>query len=227
MVEPRPFLGWPGWRHVRFTALLGLAVTAWWLLLYHGANAITERRAYRVRLHLDFELDVPFVPAAVLLYLSIYPVFWVAPFILRTRRETEGLALTLAAVIAVGFVGFLLFPADSAYPPPGDLGVWKDLVAFAQEVALPHNFLPSLHVAMCGACLLVYAGKAPVWGRWLLLGWLAGIALSTWLIHEHYLIDVVAGGLLAWLGVRLVYQRWVRGKQALLPNPTPCPNRSA
>jgi membrane-associated phospholipid phosphatase len=208
MAEPRSTLGWPGWGHLAYTALLALVTTAWWVLLYQGANALTERRALRVRLHCDYELHVPFVPAAVLLYLSIYPLFWLAPFILRTRREAEGLAITLMAVTAVGFIGFLLFPADSAYPTSGNLGMWTAVVAFAKDVSLPHNFLPSLHVAMSGACILVYAKKAPSWGRWLFKLWLAGIALSTLLIHEHYLIDVVAGGVLAWLGVRLVYLPW-------------------
>ena len=208
MDERRPFLAWPGWRHLGYTSLLALGTAAWWFALYHGANAITQRREFRVRLHLDFEVHIPFVPAAVLLYLSIYPVFWLAPFVLRTRREAQALALTLIVVVAFAFVGFLLFPADSAYAPPGDLGIWTSLVAFAKNVSLPHNFLPSLHVAMCGVCLLAYARHAPRCGRWLLLLWLASISLSTLLIHEHYLIDVITGWLLGWLGIRLVYDPW-------------------
>jgi membrane-associated phospholipid phosphatase len=208
MAEPRPFFAWPGSRHMAYTLLLGIVSTLWWVSLYHGANAITECREYRVRLHLEFELLVPFVPAAVLLYLSLYLVLWLAPFVLRSRKEAQGLALTLMAVTAVGFGGFLLFPADSAYPHPGNLGGWTKLVAFAKDMSLPHNFLPSLHVAMCGACLFAYEGKATALGRWMLRSWLAGIALSTLLIHEHYLVDVAAGWLLGWAAVRSIYVRW-------------------
>src|SRR5438876_9018748 len=128
MSERRAFFGWPGWSLLAYVVFLGLVVTAWWILLFHGANAITVLRAFRVRLHTDLELQIPFIPAAVLLYMSIYLQFWSAPFILRQRREAEGLALSLMAVTAVAFAGFMLFPADSHFPPQTDLGIWAELI---------------------------------------------------------------------------------------------------
>src|SRR5262249_1077706 len=130
-----PFLAWPGWVLLGQTLLLALSVTLWWVLVYHGANWLTELRSHRIRVHLDAELAMPFLPPFILAYLSIDLVFVPAPFILRSRRELQALALTLAAVIGIAGIGFLLFPAELAYPPC-DPGAWFALFALAREMTL-------------------------------------------------------------------------------------------
>src|SRR5262245_21111190 len=95
------FWHWPSRGHVGYALLLGGAVALWFALSYGGTDLLTEWRSFRVRLHFEAELAVPFEPAAVLVYMSIYLLFWAAPFILRTRRELQALANTLAIVILV------------------------------------------------------------------------------------------------------------------------------
>ncbi len=208
-----PFLAWPGWLLLAHMALLSLAILLWWLLVYHGANWLTELRSLRFRIHLDAELGMPFVPPFILVYLSMDLVFLPAPFILRSRRELEALALSLAVVIAVAGVGFLLFPAELAYPRH-DPGAWSDVFTFAREVALKYNLVPSLHVAMSCICLAAYATHCGVAGKVLLFSWATAIALSTLLTHQHHLLDVATGLLLAVGGKRLIYDRWL----ARIPN---------
>src|SRR5438552_14144553 len=127
-MRPRrePFLAWPGWAQLGQMLFLALPVTLWWLFVYHGANWLTELRSYRVRVHWDAELAMPFVPPFILAYLSMDLVFLPAPFILRSRRELQSLALSLAAVTAVAAISFLLFPAELAYPRR-DPGAWSPL----------------------------------------------------------------------------------------------------
>src|SRR5438132_8359405 len=145
MNAPRqPFWGWPGWKHLGRTFLLGTLFGLWFALVFAGANHVTALHAYRVRLHLDAELAMPFVPAAVLGYMSIYPLFWMAPFILRTGRQVLALTATLTAVTLCGGICFLLCPGQVAFPPQGDLGAWEVSVHFAQRLALLYNFMPSL-----------------------------------------------------------------------------------
>jgi len=86
-MKPPPFWHWPGWCHVGYALVLGGVVTLWFALIYGGADFLTARRSLRVRLHFDAELAMPFVPASVLIYLSIYLLLWLAPFILRSGRE--------------------------------------------------------------------------------------------------------------------------------------------
>jgi membrane-associated phospholipid phosphatase len=201
-----PFWGWPSWRLLRFALALGLGTAVWFALVYVGADALTGWHARRVRLHLSEELRLPFVPVMVLGYLSIYPLFWMAPFILRSRRQIAALCLALAAVTLGGGVCFVLFPAEALFPPPGEMGPWVGPVRFAKAVALRYNLMPSLHVALSTVCVLAYAEKAGHAGRVLLWLWAAVIGLSTLLLHQHYLIDVLTGYALAWAGVRCVYR---------------------
>jgi membrane-associated phospholipid phosphatase len=147
---------------------------------------------------------MPFVPASVLAYLSLDLVFLAAPFVLRRRRELKALALCLAAVTAVAGVGFLLIPAEPAYPPR-DAGAWSAPFAVARGMALRYNLVPSLHVAMGCVCLAAYADRCGATGKVLLAAWAAAIALSTLLTHQHHLLDVAAGLALAAAGKRFIY----------------------
>src|SRR5215831_8107442 len=95
--RPERFLGWPGWRHLRFAVLVSLIGTIWFVIVYAGCDAITAHRAARVRVHLDAELRIPFIPETVLVYSSIYLLFPGAPFILRRKTDFLRLALELDA----------------------------------------------------------------------------------------------------------------------------------
>ncbi len=208
--QPTPFWHWPGWGLLGYTLWLNAGVGLWFGLVYGGADYLTARHSYRVRLHLDGELAIPFVPQAVLVYMSIYLTFGMAPFILRTRQELHALAATLVVVIGFAGVCFLALPGGQAFPPPPDLGYWAGPVRFAQRLSLTYNYAPSLHVAMTAVCLAVYARWARGVGKALLWLWALAVGVSTLLLHQHYVVDVVTGFALAWAGVRLVYDRRVR-----------------
>jgi membrane-associated phospholipid phosphatase len=214
----RPFWQWPGLRHLGHYLLLSVGVTAWGTLVYAGADWITAQHTYRVRVHLDAELAMPFVPASVLGYTALYyPVFWVAPFVLHTGRELRALALTLSAVIGVAGVCFLLVPAEPAFPPTPDCGAWADFVRVAKQIALTYNLVPSLHVTFSVVCVTVYSLYAGALGRTILWLWAAVIAASTLLFHQHFIIDVVTGLLLGLAAVRWVYCRYATAPRSPAP----------
>ena len=114
---PEPFLKWPGWNHLKFAALLATLGTIWFIIVYAGCDAITAHRTTRIRLHFDWELRIPLIPAMTLFYMSIYALFLAAPFIIRERKEFFRLCLKLNATILVAGIFFLLIPAQLAFPP--------------------------------------------------------------------------------------------------------------
>jgi hypothetical protein len=201
------FFAWPGWPLVIYALALTIPVTLWWIFVYHGANWVTSVRSSRVRVHLDAELGMPFVPSFILAYLSMDLVFLPAPFILRSRRELRALALGLIVLTTAAGIGFLLLPAELAYPSC-DPGAWASLFTFAREVALPYNLVPSLHVAMSCLCLAAYGSHSGSLGKMLLASWTAVIALATLLTHQHHVLDVLTGLILAGAGKRFVYDTW-------------------
>ena len=205
--ERRSFLAWPGWAHLRFAWLQTALVSAWFALVFIGANEFTAHRAARWRVHLDAELRLPLIPAFLVIYMSIYVLFLAAPFVLRTRREISAMAIAQSLAILLAGICFLLIPTQLAYAPPENLGVWQGLFRFADGLNLDYNLVPSLHVALSVACIEMFAARASFIGKCFLRGWGLLIAASTLLTHQHHLLDAATGWLLAfaalWLAQRI------------------------
>ncbi len=201
------FWGWPGWNHLGYFALLGLGQTVWFGMIYGAADRLTVAREFRVRIHTDAELNLPFVPEAAAVYMSIYALFLMVPFILRTRQQILALTATLAAVTFCGGVCFLLLPAEAAFPSPHDLGRWPRLFQFADWLNLEYNMMPSLHVALNVVCVAVFSRRATRFGKTILWTWATAISISTLLTHQHHIVDVITGFVLGLVATRLVYNR--------------------
>ena len=199
-----PFWGWPGWPHLRLAAVLLLAGTLWFLLVYGGCDVITAHRRARVRIHLDWELNLPFIPEAVLFYMSIYLLFVAGPFILRQRRELLALAVALNVAVLAAGVGFLLVPARLGFRPQTDLGMFPGLFRLADRLNLTYNLVPSLHVALSVICIAAYAPRAGPTGKVLLWLWAVAIALSTVLTQQHHIVDILTGWALGLVVGKLV-----------------------
>ena len=208
-MKREPFLAWPGWAHLRYTALLSLANTLWFVAVYGGADLLTSRRAFRVPVHLPAELRIPFVPWMTVFYMSLYGLFLLAPFVLRTRRELAAAVSAMALAIAAAGVCFLLLPAGLAFAPVREeqLGAWAGLYRVADRLNLTYNLLPSLHVAFAVICAAVLSPRAPGPVRPVLWLWALLIAASTVLTHQHHVLDAVTGWLLAVLCVRALPSR--------------------
>ena len=202
----QPFVGWPGCKHVRLAAVLAGAGLLWFVLIYGGADWITRQRVMRVPVHLAAELRIPFVPDAIVVYVSLHGLFALTPFVLRTRRELLALAVSCNLAVLLAGIGFLLVPADLAYPPPPELGTFPALFSFADRLNLTHNLVPSLHVAFAVLIAAAVGTRGGTAERCLLAIWAAAIAVSTILTHQHHVIDVITGALLGVAVFRRVYR---------------------
>jgi membrane-associated phospholipid phosphatase len=204
---PPPFLRWPGAARLLYAARLALAPAACWVVVFHGADWLTAAHTWRVPVHLAAERRLPFVPQAVLVYQSELALLALAPFVLRSRGDLRALARTFLVVILVAGLGFLLVPAETAYPPQPAAGPWAGAIAQTKRLALRHNLVPSLHVALGVACVAAYSARAGPAGQALMWGWAGAIALSTLLLHQHHLLDVGTGWALGLAGARRVSRR--------------------
>jgi len=209
------FWGWPDRRTLRTFAWVGLAGACWFVAIFGGAEFVTSRRTLRVPIHFATEQHMPFVPGAVWVYMTMYGLFLMAPFVLRSPRKLVALAATHAAIVLVAGVGFLLVPAELAYPSTigsSDRGATATLYRFADWLNLDYNLLPSLHVALSVSCVAVYASRANRAGRLVMWSWAIAVALSTIFTHFHHVLDAVSGFVLGLAGVRVVYGRITRSQ---------------
>ncbi len=207
MQRREPLLAWPSWEHLRYFALLGLAETFWFGLIYGGSDFITARRMLRFRMHLEVEERLPFVPSAILIYMSIYVLFWAPPFILRSRRELRALAIALAAATLCGGICFLLFPAELDFPVTQELGICAGLFRFADWLNLDYNQVPSLHVALSVVCVAAFSSRTGGIASALLWLWAVAIGVSAVLSFQHHVLDVLTGFFLGMVVAKLIYHR--------------------
>jgi membrane-associated phospholipid phosphatase len=175
-----------------------------WVVVYGGASWITGLHDYRVRLHTPLDAQIPFVPLAAVIYLSLFPMLWLSPLVLQTPRRLRSFARALAVLIALSGIGFLALPAESideTREARHGIGVAFRL---ADWLNLDHNYLPSLHVGIAVVCAFAYSRNGSRKVGVICWLWAAAIALSTLLTHQHYLADVAAGAALGFLIARFV-----------------------
>lgn len=175
-------------------SLVGLAFFS----VYPTMNWLTGLRAHQYALFIEPELGVPFIPAFIWLYLSMYGLFALPPFFLGPESLRRlGKELILATVLS-GVV-FLVLPARLGFERvlPDDAfhrAVFETLFA----VDRPFNLVPSLHVVYSTAIILAISAQLGLRGKFLLLAWLVLVMASTVLVHQHHFLDVISGFLLAW-----------------------------
>ena len=122
----------------------------------------------------------------------------------RPDPERDAFVTGLSLTYAVAFLGYLFVPAKgpivalaSAYPTPLPPGPLHDVVLRAIAwVGGPHGAFPSLHVGasvfLCGFDLRVNRLRGLTY-----LPLVMGIAVATVYLRYHYVVDLIAGTLIA------------------------------
>jgi len=178
--------------------------------VYPTCNWLTSLRGEYLSLYFPAEIQLPFVPEFILVYLSMYVLFAMPPFFLRVA-ELTALGKQLVAGTLVSGLVFLLLPTRLGFArqiPESDF--FDSLYSTMFSVDLPHNMVPSLHVVFSGLILLALASSTAgeryktIWFCWLIV-----ICGSTLLVHQHHLIDVAAGLVLVYLLRQRIVKREV------------------
>ena len=151
---------------------------------------------------------VPFLPWTVVVYMSLYLIYLAAAWVLR-GRDFLRVMWSLLSLNFLCYLGFIFFTAHYPRPGEGEWGgsAWAPVFRWMFEMDPPGNTCPSLHVSTAMLLgLTMHKERRGSADRWLWLPWGALIALSTLTVKQHFIVDVVSGGLLAW-GVFAWFER--------------------
>ncbi len=167
------------------------------LVVYGGTNYFTSLRSDVGTWYYAWERYIPFVPLMVLPYMSIDLFFVAAPFLCRDKREMNVFAGRVALALVVAGTFFLLMPLKLAVPRPQLEGVLGTLFGWFFQADKPFNLCPSLHIALRGILAETYARHTR--GLWNAAShvWFSLIGVSTLLTHQHHVVDIVGGFMLA------------------------------
>jgi membrane-associated phospholipid phosphatase len=141
---------------------------------------------------------VPFVPAAVWVYVSIHFLVMGSFFSLEGADRVRRFITAYLCALAVGVTVHWFLPTElprEAWPVLGD-SLTAQALAKLRELDTPTSCLPSMHVAFSWlAALALWKSSA----RRFAFGaaWAAAITASTMLTKQHYLADVAGGLVLA------------------------------
>jgi PAP2 superfamily. len=201
---PKPYS-----EHFATFTVWGTLVGVVFFSVYPTANWLAELRGNSYSMFFSWELRFPFVQEFIWFYLSLYLLFVLPPFFL-TSDEMKRLAKKLITATCLAGLVFLVLPAQLGFPRivPSD-SPYHEIFLAMFAIDKPFNLVPSLHVAYSTAIILAIAERLGKIGSIVFFGWLALVSASTILIHQHHLLDVLAGLALA----LIMHYYWERRNQ--------------
>ena len=212
----RPWFQLPDGPTLRAVLALCLIIDVLFFAIYGSINWLTSQRTELFDLYLSMELAIPLVPESIWVYLSMLLLFCLPIFTISRDRARHEASAAILALFVAAFV-WLLLPARLGFErvlPEGYEWVYGTMFMLDH----PHNLVPSLHVVFSTLVVLACGHNAPQQikiGLWL---WLTTIAVSTVLTHQHHVLDVVTGVLVALVCRSLLVRPSVTSDLVLTPS---------
>ena len=177
--------------------------------VYPLGNWLTSLRADPYHLYFSAELNIPFIPEFFWIYMSLYLLFILPPLFLTVSQLVVLGKRIIAGTVISAFV-FLLFPAQLGFERIVPEGFYAQMFSNIYAIDLPHNMAPSLHIVYSTFILLAVAqSSTKILVRSTAYGWLLLMILSTLLVHQHHLIDIVSALAVVWF----VSKKWIKGEE--------------
>jgi membrane-associated phospholipid phosphatase len=181
--------------------------------VYMIINVSTRGRAVFVP-ELALDRAVPLQPAWTLVYGSMYVFAFLPAFVVREVTLRRRAVLAYIMVALVSYVGFLVYPTVGPRPERViDEGFFAWSLQFHYAFDPPYNCFPSLHVAYAFVAALTCYRMHRELGT-AAIAWATLIGVSTLYTKQHYVIDVVAGALSAYVAYLIFLRSYPRAAVA-------------
>jgi len=181
------------------------------IVLYLGIYRLVQT-VNPVGFNLEIGLDkhIPFIPEFAVIYLLYIPmIIFVFAFYWNDYKAYRSMSLMLIAVISTAIVIYSAFQTEVLRPIFASTDFFTRLTNTIYKYDMPNNTFPSLHVALTSSITaFVYKKDTKVGMALIPLTFL--IILSTMLIKQHVVLDIIGGLMLAFIifKIRNVFDIW-------------------
>jgi membrane-associated phospholipid phosphatase len=178
--------------------------------IYLGTNEIAAQRTSFYQLYFEFEREIPMVPWMIHIYNSFHILLFMNFLIIKNSLKIKAIAISLISSSAIASVFFLLFPAELGFSRTENIQGYEFWYNALHWLDHPHNLVPSLHITFSALSAYVISTEmGSVFLKLIFLLWFLLICSSIVLVHQHHLIDVVSGFVLAVLVKFAVYDKLI------------------
>lgn len=182
------------WREL----LVTVGIMLWFICGYLPIAAVNAKRGVYHVVGFAWEEQIPFLAPFILGYSLVYGsvlyIYWIIP----SWKIFKKMAWGFFWVTTIHYIFFVLFPVKMIWRP--EIIEVKNFFEWAAQFIFSldntYNCFPSLHVAyptLAAVFAWLYIPKH----RWLLISWALLTAVSVVLVKQHYIIDALAGALVA------------------------------
>ncbi len=195
-MKTQAIISWPdGARWRAFLKFMGMFYL-FFFPVYFGAGHLAARTQNTFGLYWPWERDIPLIPWMIWPYLTLFSLF-LLPLLHMGASQISKLSRQSTATLVIAGVVFLLMPTHLGFPPIVVEDLHQPMFGLLAIVDTPHNLAPSLHVAFSTLILLGCATQTSAHLAWSYRFWLLLLSVSTVLVHQHHIFDVISGVALA------------------------------
>jgi membrane-associated phospholipid phosphatase len=182
------------WRaYLRFLAVFLAAFVP----VYVGSGQLLTQLPDRsIHLYFEWEKSIPVIPWMIWPYLSLFTLY-ALPLLHMSESDMRQLSMQSVVAILLAGVFFIALPTQIGFTPTAVTGLHEPLFRLVARVDTPFNLVPSLHVAGATLIVLGCSDRVDIRLARVYQVWLATLSVSTVLVHQHHIIDVIAGFALA------------------------------
>ena len=192
-----------------------LALSAALVALFVGGYYAIGHAQDPARAHIlatRFDRALPYAPAWMFVYGGVYTALLLPLFVVKHAGLFRRVAAAYLVTLVVSFATFLVYPVTTRgfRPEVATLDArifWQWGAALNYTLDPPLNSFPSLHVGTMTLATLIALKVDRLVGLFASAIALL-IALSTMLVKQHYLADVLAGAAVAFFAYNFFIARW-------------------
>ncbi len=196
-------LRWPNKNSLLTYLFVTLQLSVVFVLLYGFCNWFAFQREHTFQLWMNWELAIPFLPWMILVYESLN-LLTLLPLFTLSSEQMRALGKSLIVATGIAALVFIILPAPVGFIRTTDVGFWSPAFQTLYALDRTANTFPSLHITYSFLVVRSISATSRQLGHFLWI-WFILICASVLMVHQHHVIDVAGGLLLAEFCYRRFY----------------------